>query len=269
MDQLVSTLLQRGFDVFQPFRVSTYNEYILAKGLATDEDHVGGTAFSLKPLPRFGRSKDEDTLAVIIGNSRALWPHFLRWLKAQPEPAAVKDPVDTYTEQVLRSAISSFASAAARQSEPVAYDIFWAADYSPERLVDMNRAAMVSGNSYFSEEMYLSVHPMFGSWVAFRAVVVFDLPGAYLGKPPPPLPPLLSDEEAAAAQKAFAEALKASSEVELNCDGMPLEIAHKWAAMRDCVSLGREHKYDDLQSEYHYTKNPAMLMSALEKVTVD
>jgi hypothetical protein len=33
--------------------------------------------------------------------------------------------------------------------------------------------------------------------------------------------------------------------------------------MRDCVALGREYKYDDSQSEYHYTKNPELLVAAL------
>jgi methylmalonic aciduria homocystinuria type C protein len=112
--------------------------------------------------------------------------------------------------------------------------------------------------------MYLSIHPTFGTWVAFRAVVVLDIPGSQLGPGPALLPPLLTDEEKAAAKVAFAEALKASSEVDMSVEvGMPLDIAQKWAAMRDCVALGREYKYDDSQSEYHYTKNPELLVAAL------
>ena len=30
---------------------------------------------------------------------------------------------------------------------------------------------------------------------------------------------------------------------ELRVDGMPRHLAHKWAAMRDCVRRGREHRY--------------------------
>lgn len=44
---------------------------------------------------------------------------------------------------------------------------------------------------------------------------------------------------------------------------MPLHLAQKWAAMRDCVSLGRVHKYEQLQSEYHYTKDKQLLVTAL------
>ena len=47
---------------------------------------------------------------------------------------------------------------------------------------------------------------------------------------------------------------------------MPPELAAKWAAMRDCVALGREHKYSPLQSEYHYTKDRALLKRAMEEL---
>jgi len=231
MDDLATALSRRGFDVLAPFRVSWYNEYIQKLGLATDENHVAGSAFTLAPLPNLGQ---DDALALIVGNSKAMWPNMLRWLKSQPDPAVVKDPVDTFSSEVISAAISSFA--AATDGRPViAHDMFWASDMSAARLVDMNRAAYVSGVCYFSDEMYLSIHPTFNT-----------------------------DEEKAAAKVAFAEALKASSEVDMSVEvGMPLDIAQKWAAMRDCVALGREYKYDDSQSEYHYTKNPELLVAAL------
>jgi len=61
---------------------------------------------------------------------------------------------------------------------------FWANDMSPERLVDMNRAAKACALCYFSDEMFLSIHPTFGSWVAFRAVVVLDMSASHLMGPP-------------------------------------------------------------------------------------
>ena len=97
-------------------------------------------------------------------------------------------------------------------------------------------------------------------------VVVLDLPATHLNGPPAHLPPLLSDAETEAARAAFAAALQASSEVELSVDGMPLHLAHKWAKMRDCVGVGREHKYSDVQSEYHYTKDRALLTKALAEL---
>ena len=61
--------------------------------------------------------------------------------------------------------------------------------------------------------MFLSVHPTFGSWVAFRAVVVIDLPATHLGSAPELLPPLLSDEETERAREAFAADAALSEEV--------------------------------------------------------
>ena len=253
-EPLAEALKAGGFDVFTPMSASWYNDYLRRSSLATDEDHVGGKAFSLSLLPDYGRGGD--TLALLIGNSRAMWPSFLSWLHDQPDDVA--NPVDTFTSQVIGRAVSEFAGS-------VKHDIFWASDFSPERLVDMNRASLVSGLCYFSEEMFLSIHPTFGSWVAFRAVVVLDMPASHLGEPPAHLPPLLSGEEETAARAAFAEAMEASSKVELTCDGMPPQIAHKWAAMRDCVGLGREHKYSALQSEYHYTKDRSLLRRAMDE----
>lgn len=255
LDAVEGQLREDGLDVFQPFRVGWYNDYIRSKGLATDEDHVGGAAFSLAPLPDFGRHGD--ALALLVGNSRGLWPKLVSWLKEDPD-RILANPVDTYSNMAINRAIADYAG-------DTQYDIFWASDMSPERLVDMNRSALVSALCHFSEEMYLSVHPKFGSWVAFRAVVVLDLPATHLGGPPSLVPSPLSEDEVAAVREAFAAALQASSEADMTCDGMPLEIAHKWAAMRGCVRLGVEYRYSDLQSEYHYTKSPECLRRALEE----
>ena len=110
--------------------------------------HLPST-FSLAPLPDFGRSGD--ALTLLIGNSKAMWPLFLGWLRDHPAPE-LADPVDTFTSQVIGRAVSEFAG-------DTRYDIFWASDMSPERLVDMNRASLVCGSCYFSDEMYLSIHP--------------------------------------------------------------------------------------------------------------
>ena len=275
---LAAELRADGLDVIAPLRVSWYNDYLRELGLSTDstkyleasgEAHASGEAapFAIAPLPDYGRSGN--ALAFLIGNSRALWPSLLSWMARQSEPSAVKDPVDTYAGEVVRRSLDRYvaavATAAGAAPHPLpAYDVFWAHDMSPARLVDMNRASRVSGMCYFSDEMFLSVHPTFGSWVAFRAVVVVDLPATHLGPPPAHLPSLLTDEETAAAKAAFAAALDASSKEEMSVDGMPLHLAHKWAAMRDCVRLGRQYRYSDAQSEYHYTKDARRLLAAVE-----
>ena len=258
-----------GFDLLHPMRVSWYNDYICQLGLSTDstgyldksgEQHKSGEAapFRLRPLPDFGR--DGNALALLIGNSRALWPAFLRWLWRQPEPRPA-NPLDTYTEAYVGAAVRKFLSVAGAPDQ----ETFWAADLTPARLVDMNRAARACGLTYFADEIFLSIHPTYGAWVAFRAVLVFDLPAAHLpARPPVPLAPLLSDAEAAAAKRALDAALMASTGSELSVDGMPQW--RLWEAMRDCVGRGREHKYNPLQSEYHYVKDPRLLARALAQL---
>jgi len=278
---LTAELQKSGFDVVAPLRAGWYNDYIRELGLSTDstaylqasgERHASGeeAPFALAPLPDFGRSGD--ALAILVGNSRAMWPAFLRWLKAQKDPDALSDPVDTFAAEAICGAVGRFAAAsaaAAGRKAAVAHDSFWASDMTPARLVDMNRAARVAGVCYFSDAMFLSVHPTFGAWVAFRAVVVLDLPASHLRGPPAPLPPLLSDDEAAAAKAAFDEALRASAAEELRVDGMPRHLAHKWAAMRDCVRRGREHRYGARQSEYHYTKDRSLLAAELARLEAE
>ena len=38
-----------------------------------------------------------------------------------------------------------------------------------------------------------------------------------------------------------------------------------WLAVRDACPLGREHRYDDDQLRYHYTKDVAALRSAITR----
>ena len=270
---LSSSLLASGFDLLTPMRVSWYNDFIKRLGLSTDstayleksgEAHASGEAapFALKPLEDYGRPNG-DCLAFLVGNSKAMWPKFLKWLDGKQDPMGVSDPVDTYTSEAITKAFQQYAGGG-----DMRFEIFWASDMSPSRLVDMNRAALVSNLCHFSDEMFLSIHPTFGSWVAFRAVVVVDMPASVqlAAEAPPHLPSLLTEEETADARVAFAEALKASSEVEMSVDGMPLHLAHKWEALRDCVGVGREHKYSRLQSEYHYTKDRKLLERALAEM---
>eukprot|EP00588_Corethron_pennatum_P010331 CAMPEP_0194280472 /NCGR_PEP_ID=MMETSP0169-20130528/17465_1 /TAXON_ID=218684 /ORGANISM="Corethron pennatum, Strain L29A3" /LENGTH=281 /DNA_ID=CAMNT_0039025201 /DNA_START=37 /DNA_END=882 /DNA_ORIENTATION=- len=266
---LAEELRAGGFDVFAPMRVSWYNDYLRKLGLATDstsylektgETHASGenNPFKLVPMPDYGRQGN--AMAFFVGNSKAMWPCFLQWLRDQPDPTSIENPVDTYAAETIGRAMKKFAGG-------TEHDVFWAADTTPERLVDMNRAAAVASVTYFSEELFLSVHPNFGSWVAFRAVAVFDAPASPPLDPEPRfLPTLLRGDEAERAKELFADAMRASSEADLSLDGMALEVAHKWAAMRDCVSLGREHKYSVRQSEYHYSKDPKILYTSLSEV---
>ena len=66
----------------------------------------------------------------------------------------------------------------------------------------------------------------------------------------------------------MAAALRASDEANLctqlhGAKGMERDVRMAWAALRDCVVVGREQRYSEEQLEYHYTKDEAVLLRAL------
>ena len=102
-----------------------------------------------------------------------------------------------------------------------------------------------------------------------RAVVVLDYPAAE-SKMPELVPSLVSDDEKAAAQRAMSAALKASEGKDL-CEelhgstGMKEDVRMAWSKLRECVSVGRQYRYSDMQLAYHYTKEKALLVEALHQ----
>ena len=107
-------LVARGIDIVVPCDVRWYNAHIA--------EHV----LPLRPLPNFDRP---DALCLLVGNSSALWPAFLSWLGAQPDPASVEDPLDTYTSESITAAVKKLT-----RGGEVRHDIFWVYDARPERL---------------------------------------------------------------------------------------------------------------------------------------
>lgn len=237
-----------GIDIVTPLDVDWYNAYIKEEKLP------------LKPIPSFGRKSG--TVALLLGNSKALWPAFLEWLGTQPDPKAVAEPLDTFVTSSIEEALTVFGGK---------HDVFWPWE-GGDRLVSMQRVAVCSALCYHDPETQLAIHPKFGAWVAFRALVVLDIPPAKLEVPkaaPERLGCLLSDDEKVAARAAMAAALRASDEANLctqlhGANGMKTDVRLAWAALRDCVRVGRSHRYSEEQLTYHYTKEKAVLLQALQ-----
>ena len=118
-----AALATAGINIFKPFDVRWYNT------------HCAEHSLPLSPLPAFDRC--DGALGILLGNSVALWPAFLAWLSAQPDPDSVEDPLDTYTTSVISSAVAKLVG------DGVRHDIFWVSDSS--RLVSMQRVALTSG----------------------------------------------------------------------------------------------------------------------------
>mmetsp|Transcript_21272 Transcript_21272/g.24610 ORF Transcript_21272/g.24610 Transcript_21272/m.24610 type:complete len:370 (+) Transcript_21272:920-2029(+) len=217
-----------GFDLCDPIHTQWYNDLI------EEEGHVAkGTLQKIPSPPSISDvNTDGEDLhynAVLIGNSKSIWPKFIAWLSSRCEKKLLElanngtisrsrdeilnqvlndSPFDTFVTETL-SKVFHLCCSAQKGIELASYDFFWSngvhrkvdldnrkegdeelsvhnqngdADYhcyvsNKERssfLVSMQRVAKVTGKYWHDDEgTKLCVHPQFGTWKAFRAVVVF------------------------------------------------------------------------------------------------
>lgn len=208
-----------GFDLMQPLRIAQYNARV-EPPLALED---------------FGSG---DHLAVVVANTRALWPIWLEALASDPVLAACSDPLDAYTERVLHAAV-------ARLGAPASVRF---AHETGARTVAMQRLAHVAGLAFLTET-HMSVHPTYGPWIALRAAISVAIPGPP-GSPAPMVQPCGGC--AHGCRPAFERALATLT-------GAPTEAdtrAHwrDWLACRDACPVGREHRYSEAQIRYHYCR---------------
>ena len=213
----------------QPFQVADYNR-------AIDD------AFK---LPDLGRSS---ALGVLLGNTRALWPRFLDWLRASPRRLDEDHPLERYIGQIVLKAL-----------QPLAHR--WEVRFAhepPPRQVAMQRLAHLSGLAYLSPS-HLNVHPIFGPWIALRAAVVIDTDGPPKpsSEPPNPCPDCARD-----CLPTFRHAMAATGSASEAHAALEQRWQH-WLSVRDACPVGREHRYSDAQICYHYTKDRDRLKRAL------
>jgi cyanocobalamin reductase (cyanide-eliminating) / alkylcobalamin dealkylase len=232
VEPLRQACAEAGFDLVQPLQVGRYNE--LVTGTLKLED--------------FGSASH---LAIVIGNTRALWPKFLCALRSEPELLAEPHPLHSYTEQRISRAVS-------RLGQTVS--VRWS-HAGGKGLVAMQRLAQAAGLAYLAESQ-LSVHPTYGPWIALRAALSFALPG-----PPGPAPELRHPcaDCGNRCRPAFERALRASQGSPGAAGGVTVEPSWLlWLACRDACPTGREHRYDEAQIRYHYLKDRDQLRRACE-----
>lgn len=240
--QVIAELRQRceaaGFDLVQPLQVGWYNAIVTG---------------SLQ-LADFGSRAH---LAVVIGNTRALWPKFLLALRAEPELLSEPHPLYRYTERAISAACAHL---------PQPFSLRWS-HAGGAGLVAMQRLAHVAGLAYLSESQ-LSVHPVYGPWLGLRAAVSLALPGP---STPPPQLNHPCGSCAGQCRPAFERALDAAS---LGAGSAALQRSVEdhwrlWLACRDACPTGRAHRYDDAQIRYHYVKDRQQLREACLASTPD
>ncbi len=227
VEQLRAASAEAGFDLVQPLQVGWYNQEVPVA----------------RRLDDFG---SEQHLAVIIGNTRALWPELCRALRAEPQLLAQAHPLDRYTEREIHRAVAALG---ARASVRFAHE-------QGERQVAIQRLAHVAGLAYLSES-HLSVHAEYGPWIGLRAAVSFagvsfTAPRADVLHP--------CGSCASRCLPAFDRALAA---VAGELDEASLQAHWQlWLGCRDACPTGRQHRYGSDQILYHYLKDPEQLLRA-------
>lgn len=217
--------LAAGFDVVHPFGVDAYND-------AASAEHR---------LPRVSGSGGE---GFLVGNTRGLWPAFLEALRAEPARLEREHPLDAYTEERLAHAAAAF------DAEHI---ILWAHE-PPPSAVPVQRIAQATGLAWLSPS-HLSIHPEFGPWLAFRAVVL--VAGSVPADTSPSLPcPDPCNRCAKPCVPALADALAASAT--LGHDAVAEHFA-LFRRVRDVCPEGLAHRYGEVQLRYHYTKDRTLL----------
>lgn len=343
---------REGFDLCDPIHTQWYNNLIVEEG------HVAkGTLQKISAPPTISdRSVDgaeSNYNAVLIGNSKSIWPKFIAWLSSQYQQKLENNvngdhrskeeilnqvlndnPFDTFVTDTLSEVFRSWCSEDSEgniATQLTSYEFYWSngvhykvnlndcptqtgeesahtnnGDYhcyvsNEERssiLVSMQRAAKVTGKYWHDEEgTKLCVHPQFGTWKAFRAVVVFhkilkaDEPEPLIPKAPPLCPCPVAAEEIQKAKEVMDYALKMSAHagggdnntgyggsgqqndlctylhnsVTSGSDWSKVSPTMRpWLQLRDCISVGRDdYKYCDNQLLYHYTKDTDILKREL------
>lgn len=288
-------LRRGGFDLCHPIHTSWYNALIEEEGLVEN-----GTLRAL-PAPPAGASlvsiedgNNGTTIncnALLIGNTKNIWPVFLEWLAAKVEEkkgeadtttnntmcteekklvGQIVSPFDAFVEEAIPQALQH---ACKGNSKLISYELFWSngnrQKFTKERiirssdesttidnndsaqsssnnnnnasnyhcfkneehsfLVSMQRVANTTGEYWHdTESTKLCVHPEYGTWTAFRAIVVFETetsslfdssssspPCAMTKIPPAPMPPScpcpVPEDEIKMAKAVFDYALKMSS----------------------------------------------------------
>ena len=90
-----------------------------------------------------------------------------------------KHPIDEYTVTAVEAAVADLEEQrrtdqtmlkTSYQAGPV--KVYWGFDTEVGKLVAMNRAGEASGMTKTCHVSHLSVHPQYGAWLAFRALII-------------------------------------------------------------------------------------------------
>ncbi|KAL0483064.1 methylmalonic aciduria and homocystinuria type C protein [Acrasis kona] len=230
MNGIIATLSheleRRGLDLTKTFRVGKYNEYF-----NNDKCLKLNTSFS-----KYG----DNSLAVLVGNTKAIWKPFVSSYVTQYENE--KNPLDKYVFDSVHSVLD--------ESFPK-HKVYFSHEMQSENkpVVAIQRAAHISKLAFYDDQCtFLSIHKKYGPWIALRCVIVFEL--EYIDE--------IEGES-------FCNPCGEDTKNLISCAMREaFDNAHDWRMwlkMRDVCGKDflQEYRYSVNQIEYHYTKNKLLI----------
>jgi len=227
IQSLSKELLLRGFDLVVPFQLEWFNSKVKES----------------EQLPSLSK---ESNLAILVGNTKAIWPHFILYLKKSPKSLEKENPFDEFVEREIQDLV---------QTLEIPSRIRYAHLPDPEHLPFQKLAECV-GLAYVAKT-HLAVHPQYGPWFSLRAVIQLDqtveLDCPFKLKNP------CTDCETQCLP-VFEKA--ASRQKNLGSDSLK-ETWQDWLLVRKSCPIGREYEFTREQLLYHYTKDKEILRKLL------
>ena len=181
-----------------------------------------------------GRS---NALAVVVGNTRALWPQFVAAVRADTALAESPHPLDRYVERHINDAVKNVATRAL-----VAFGHCRGSHGFPP----LQRIADAAGLGWLAPN-HLLIHEIHGPWIALRALIVLDLDA-------PPTSPRVSSAPRGCTCAQTSAPLVAAATAASGTDAW-----RAWLSVRDACPVGKSSRYSDEQLIYHYTHNRSVL----------
>ncbi|PWK69086.1 4Fe-4S dicluster domain-containing protein [Aminobacter sp. AP02] len=118
----------------------------------------GGFSFDERDDAPPGRFGDRAKSVLLVGQAGAApWPHFLRWRVRQPDN--LKNPLDTWSREVIGEVAMSFGARAVSPSDT---------PYLPFQQWAMRAEGLMPS------PLGILMHPEYGLWHAYRGALLFD-----------------------------------------------------------------------------------------------
>ena len=191
------------------------------------------------------------SIVVVANGGGALWHALKDHAARNPGWWKRDNPLDDFTREVVERDVAPAARAGGARCTPV-YPFMQGA--RTLNFIELGKIAGIAGPSILG----VTVHPVYGPWIAFRAALlldeVIDSPGDALGFDPCP---------ACTARTCIPACPAAAVSIDSGWD-IPKCLTHRVEVEQDCAPrcharagcvLGPEHRYPDDELEYHQMRS--------------